>query len=256
MQSSDAYADRFTRILPPIEHLMFSVRQDLLREGRVDLATALEGVQADPQTSSDYYPGWPGYWTMRLRLFVPSPHVALVAEERDTIRGILNHRMPPDVGYRVASVEVTRTIEVPSDDEEVKFPINQASLISVGLINHDGLRFRSPAEPPIYDALRRRNVAFCPNAPVVFGGRGAHHLMKREADFLVILPGGRCAVLEVNGAAYHQDSQAELERTRQFEGYGINVYPYPAKRCMQDPDSVVEEFLAAVEKDGRASAPG
>jgi hypothetical protein len=108
-------------------------------------------------------------------------------------------------------------------------------------IEHDGLRFRSPAEPPIYDELKKRKLLFFPNAAAVLGVDG----LKREPDFLICAQ-GKWGILEVMGKKHHNETTAvkDHERARLFKEHGIMCIEFfPGGRCLSNPSSVVDEFL-------------
>jgi hypothetical protein len=166
----------------------------------------------------------------------------------------LTIRFPPGYGFQrehcqqptcIARVEealrrytrLTWQVRVERDDEH---GLNCAVLVSDGPIEHDGLRFRSRTETRIYDALKRRNVLFFPNAAAVLGGKDA----KREPDFL-ICQAGKWGVLEVMGERHHPSATADHDRARLFKDYGLScVEFYDAGRCYNHPDEVVEDLLA------------
>jgi hypothetical protein len=112
---------------------------------------------------------------------------------------------------------------------------------------HDGLRFRSPAEVAIYDELRGRKVLFFPNAAAVLGGEKS---LKREPDFL-ICDKGKWGVLEVMGETYHTHANAvkDHDRARLFKEHGLLCHEfYSAQCCMSDPKGVVDAFLSILAK--------
>lgn len=111
---------------------------------------------------------------------------------------------------------------------------------------HDELRFRSPAEIAIYDELKRRRLLFYPNPAAVFGGK---YPTKKEPDFLIFTREGKCGILEAMGATFHTNATKDHERARLFKEFGILCIEFfDAQRCMNDPEGVVEEFLALVAK--------
>jgi len=119
-------------------------------------------------------------------------------------------------------------------------------LVSQGIIEHDGLRFRSRTETRIYDALKKQSVLFFANATAVLGGKN----IKREPDFLVC-QNGRWGILEVMGEQYHPSTTAmrDHDRARLFKDYGLYYIEfYAADKCYTDPDGVVTDFLQRLSK--------
>jgi hypothetical protein len=110
-------------------------------------------------------------------------------------------------------------------------------------IQHDDLRFRSPAEIAIYKELKTRNLLFFPNAAAVMGGEKPE---KKEPDFL-IFQAGKCGILEVMGKTYHTSDNAvkDHKRARLFKRFGIVCIEFfDANECEGNPAAVVDQFLA------------
>jgi hypothetical protein len=111
----------------------------------------------------------------------------------------------------------------------------------------ENLFFRSPVEIVIAKALDKCGVLFLPNCMGRLGRPGSRE--NREADFLVCLE-GKWGILEINGDAYHTNSAKDHNRGRLFKLHGIRVFePYEARRCINEPDSVVREFLELIRKN-------
>jgi hypothetical protein len=114
----------------------------------------------------------------------------------------------------------------------------------------NNLRFRSPAEVKIAEALDKTGVMFFPNCKgrMSQGPRRAN----REPDFLVC-QNGKWGILEVDGDAWHPATSAvqDHERDRVFHSYGIKVVQrFAGKHCMDVPDAVVERFLSILDRNG------
>lgn len=114
-----------------------------------------------------------------------------------------------------------------------------------------GFRFRSATEIKIAEALDRAGVLFfpLPKARVVTD-RGH---MNVEPDF-VICHEGRWGILEVDGEPFHPPTRSafEHERDRLFRRHGVVcVERFDAKRCYENPDKTVEEFLLLMVKAHR-----
>lgn len=132
----------------------------------------------------------------------------------------------------------------PVDNQAVGFEETQRS--------YEGLGFRSESEVRIARALDQMRVMYLPNCR----GRVGSHPEKRqtiEADFIVFL-NGKWGVLEVDGEPFHaaERSAHEHERDRNFKRHGAAVVErFDAKRCYNEPDRVVAEFLTLLK--GQAS---
>lgn len=114
-----------------------------------------------------------------------------------------------------------------------------AGVLGTGPFEWNKLKFRSPGEVSIAEALSQEEVMFFPMAAAVAG------VKKREPDFLVV-SGGRWGILEVQGKTYHPPETAaeEHNRARWFKKYGIrHIEFYDHQHCQSDPQGVVSEFL-------------
>jgi hypothetical protein len=127
---------------------------------------------------------------------------------------------------------------------------NQKAVFSSNEPNHQwsGLRFRSNPEVEIAKALEQYpDIAFFPNCK----GRLNTPNGKRnlEPDFLIFYQ-GKAGILEVDGPFHTSERRVEeQERERYFRNHGIRVVErFDAKRCQQEPELVVKEFLQMMEK--------
>ena len=110
------------------------------------------------------------------------------------------------------------------------------------------LKFRSQSEVRVAQALDRAGVLFWPNCRARLGfGRDRQN---READFLVCHQ-GKVGILEVDGEPFHPPSRAaqDHERDRLFQAQGITVVEhFAASVCYENPDEIVQSFLAIMER--------
>jgi hypothetical protein len=133
-------------------------------------------------------------------------------------------------------IDLTRP---PGCVDEQEFGLNNCFFKTELTIEHDELHFRSVAEVAVYDELKKRKLLFFPNAAAVLGGTNE----KREPDFLVCHR-GKWGVLEVMGEMYHTNAVKDHDRARLFKEHGLLcVEFYSAKKCHEDPASVVDHFL-------------
>ena len=74
--------------------------------------------------------------------------------------------------------------------------------------------------------------------------------LNREPDFFICHE-GKWGILEVDGAPFHPPERTaiEHERDRLFQDHGILfVQHFDAKRCFEDADSVVKQFLGLLRR--------
>jgi hypothetical protein len=110
-------------------------------------------------------------------------------------------------------------------------------------ISYQGLNFRSKAEIKIYEALLRKGLLVMPLPVMVLGAKEKY----KEPDFVVCY-NGRIGILDVQGKEFHPPELAasEHEKRREFLRLGVSLYEiFDARRCYQDPDGVVEDFVQA-----------
>ncbi|SRR6266487_1272850 len=111
-----------------------------------------------------------------------------------------------------------------------------------------GLRFRSPVEMIIAKTLEQYNVLYLPDCMARLGPPSKRE--PKEADFLICYE-GKWGVLEVDGETYHTSAARDHDRDRLFKHHGIKECDhYTAKRCLEEPKKVVEEFLALLKQNG------
>ena len=113
-------------------------------------------------------------------------------------------------------------------------------------ISFQGLNFRSKAEIKIYEALLKKGLLVMPLPVMVMGVKEKY----KEPDFVVCYH-GRIGILDVQGKQWHPPELAatEHEKRREFMKLGVSLYEiFDAKRCYQDPDGVVDDFIQAFEQ--------
>ncbi len=137
------------------------------------------------------------------------------------------------------------------DVVEGKIPLNQGIPIqNKPLFNWNHLRFRSPHEIKIAEALDAYKILFLPNCMARFSSPKLQERRNKEADFLVCHE-GKWGIIEVDGETTHPSAAKDHERDRLFHLYGIRVIQrYTAQQCINEPQQVVREFLNLLEKIG------
>jgi len=113
-------------------------------------------------------------------------------------------------------------------------------------ISFQGLNFRSKAEIKIYEALLKKGLLVMPLPVMVMGVKEKY----KEPDFVVCY-NGRIGILDVQGKQFHPPEVAatEHEKRREFIRLGVSLYEiFDARRCYQDPDGVVDDFIQAFQQ--------
>jgi len=111
-------------------------------------------------------------------------------------------------------------------------------------IEWKGMIFRSQSEVKIAKTLDHRGIFFIPPTRVRLNA-DKDSRQSRELDF-VICHEGKWGVLEVDGP-YHV-RELDAERDHLLSEHGIsNIQRFPAERCYQQPQAVIDEFLHHLE---------
>lgn len=113
-----------------------------------------------------------------------------------------------------------------------------------------GLRFRSKTEIKIAQTLQGRGALFFPNCRSRIRVEDGYVL--REPDFLVCQE-GKWGILQVDGEPWHggHTRAKEQKDDLSFHKYGIKVVlHFSANECWNSTDSVVDEFLQLLRKNG------
>lgn len=101
----------------------------------------------------------------------------------------------------------------------------------------NNLHFYYEEQIKIAEALDRANILFFPNAKARFTTEDGRQ--NKESNFLIFHQ-GKWGILEIS----HPDRAKDEERDRFFETHGIGIiHYYDYKRCNEEPDRVVQEFL-------------
>lgn len=134
---------------------------------------------------------------------------------------------------------------------EGKKALKQCIPIKEGKIHYwDNLRFRSPHEMAITQALNVYEVLFLPNCMARLGSPNPSERKNKEADFLICCD-GKWGIMEVDGETIHTNAARDHERDRLFRTYRIRVIErFTAKECINDAEFVVTKFLDLLRKNG------
>lgn len=114
-----------------------------------------------------------------------------------------------------------------------------------GVIVWEDLRFRSSEELAIAQALNAAGALFLPNSKARVGAVGKRKSI--EADF-VVYHKKRLGILEIDGGQHSGYLAKDQDQDRYFVINGVStVQRYTAKRCREDAEGVVAEFLRILE---------
>jgi hypothetical protein len=237
----------FTHHVPDERAFLHTVQVYLEGRGQTDIAALLDGAACGISPSASYSGNRWGALATTVMFYVPGERLrSFSGKVRRTLWLAADAVIPKNAGFDVEGIDVAPFLEKPPEIDPL--PLNAGSLGSRAAVEHDGLRFRSRAEIHVYDALKRRDVLFFPNAAAVLGGRAEED--KKEPDFLVCR-NGRWGVLEVMGETYHPSATAirDHDRARLFKDYGLVVIEfYDALRCSSQPEVVVDDFLRRLQQ--------
>jgi len=230
---------QFTYEAPNEEDFLFTLHAFFDAKGSDKIAALLTSSKCKIQTTENFsHRRWDAY-AATFVLYAPTSLIHEFTEDiLQQLWKAVEITFPPEAGYDIIDYQIAPFLERhPTDDK----PLNLAKPIEGGIFEHDGLRFRSKAEIRVYDELKKRDVLFFPNATAALGGKND----KREPDFLVCQD-GKWGILEVMGGQFHPSETAikDHERARIFKDYGLTVIEfYDAKKCYQEPQNVVDDFL-------------
>jgi hypothetical protein len=232
----------FTYSPPDSKAFVNTLRIALEAAGALDLAALLVGSDLEISTEGQFSNGrWNAYSaTANLRVRADLLH-RFTATHKHRLLELTKSVMPAEVGYDIWSFEISPVLESPPDEDS---PLPGPTFKPERAFRHDDLWFRSKSEIKIYEVLKQKGVLFFANATAVLGQKN----LKREPDFLVCLD-GKWGVLEVNGEHFHPVAARDHDRARLFKEYGLSVVEfYDAQRCYQQPQEVVDSFLALLKR--------
>lgn len=221
-----------------LESCFYTASRVLAHGGRTTEVAILADASAElAQVSYDNWDG--GTYGYSLSLRIQPALYAQVAERRseyaDTIRDELRPHFPHK---RVLEELVIQPFQKAPEGWQNKAKswaggkgvTNQGRVRSTNIAGreHDGLLFRSQAEINLYEALKKRGVAFAP-LPVFL--RGGESYQRLEPDFIIIKD-GVFAVVEVDGDTFHSETpSAARTRLKLLEDAGAYIVRVNANAC-------------------------
>jgi hypothetical protein len=240
-------SQRFSHQVPDERAFLHTLQIYLESRGQMEIAALLQGGACSISPSSSFSGNRWNALSTTVMFYVPKERLAAFSGKvRSSLWLAADAVLPKNAGLDVERVDIVPFLEKPPVIDPL--PLNAGALAFQAALEHDGLRFRSRAEIHIYDALKRRDVLFFPNAAAVLGGRANQD--KKEPDFLVCL-NGKWGILEVMGEAFHPSATAikDHDRARLFKDYGLVVIEfYDASRCSSQPEMVVDDFLRRLQQ--------
>lgn len=258
---------RLGRLIVAVEYheqVLATIIKALLDEGHRDTANLLSGCQIteiyreniqfgdpydiDSQYRADSY---------EVKIGGSSLFCKKYADQNDETKPLVNHFLALALGAPQKHIFVTQHLLLLEFDLDWRVKLlaeadtqqvhNQNSYNKDSLI-YSGMRFSSPAEISVAKALDNLGVMYLPNCLARVGSKG--NRVNRFPDFLICYQ-GKWGILEIDGATYHSGTATEdHQRSRLIERHGGIAYftRYDAKRCQQEPDKVIKEFLEIVSK--------
>ena len=241
--------------LPSGDELIASAAHFLIEGAENDAASLLLSCTGGEPigTGYTYYDFGSLHETVNIHFRGPRSAVDILKQSdhvlSQTIQNAISAVLPH--GYAISAITISASVAAinnPEWREELLAlargtkVFNQAPLAK-DFILWQGLRFQSPPEVRIAEALDAAKVMFFPLCRSRVNGPGGR--VTREPDFL-ICHAGKWGILEVDGATYHPPTRTvhDHERDRLFQAHGVRVVQhYDATRCQNRPDDVVSEFL-------------
>jgi hypothetical protein len=221
-----------------LESYLYSLSRVFAHKGDTTEVAILADAFAELiQTDYDNWDGGTYGYTLYLR--IPTALYAQVADNRSehatSIRGELGPHFPFKRNLREVFIQPFQ--KAPDGWQgkakswvEGKGVTNQGRVRSSNIAGreHDGLLFRSPSEINLYDALKKRGVAFAP-LPVFL--RGGENYQRLEPDFIIIKD-GVFTVVEVDGDSFHSETpSAARARLKLLEDAGAYIVRVNANAC-------------------------
>jgi hypothetical protein len=235
-----------------LESFVYSVSRVFAHRGKTtEVAILAEAAAELTQVGYDNWDG--GTYGYALYLRIPPGLYAQIADERSEYATVVRDEMSPHFPAKRNLQEVLiqpfqKAPEGWQDKAKAwvggKGVTNQGRVRSTNIAGreHDGLLFRSQPEINLYEALKKRGVAFAP-LPVFL--RGGENYQRLEPDFIVIKD-GIFAIVEVDGDNFHTESPAAARtRLKLLEDAGAYIVRVNASACgtMEFAEACAEGIL-------------
>lgn len=132
------------------------------------------------------------------------------------------------------------------------------SNLATGMIEWNGMMFRSKAEWKLALALYNQKISFFSNCSGMLNIDDRMEVSKQkkqlnnngklEADFLIIY-NGKLFVVEVDGSQHMQSEHAERDyiRDRVLNSHGLTIIRFTASECYDSPNQVANELKFIIE---------
>ncbi len=221
-----------------LESCFYSVSLVFAHRGNFTEVAILADASAEvTQTDYDNYNGGSYGYTLNIRIR-PDLYVQ-ISDERSEYAKVIRDEMIPHFPRNRALHEVLiQPFQMAPVGWQEKAKAwaggvgvtNQGRVRSTNIAGreHDGLLFRSQPEINLYDALKKRGVAFAP-LPIFL--RGGENYQRLEPDFIV-LKDGVFAVIEVDGDNFHPETpSAARARLKLLEDAGAYILRVNAITC-------------------------
>ena len=221
-----------------LESYLYSVSRVFAHRGETTEVAILADASAElTQISYDNWDG--GTYGYALCLRIPPALYAQVAGERSEYANVIREEISPHFPHKreLHEVLIQPFQKAPEGwQREAKAWVGGTGVTNQGRVRstniagreHDGLLFRSQAEIYLYDAFKKRGVAFAP-LPVFL--RGGESYRRLEPDFIVIKD-GVFAVVEVDGDSFHPETpSAARTRLKLLEDAAAYIVRVNASAC-------------------------
>jgi hypothetical protein len=236
-------ADKSRYIMPDdidieLESCVYSVSRVFAHRGKTTEVAILADASAElKQVSYDNWDG--GTYAYSLYLRIAPALYAQISDERSAYANVIHEEIRQHFPHkRVLHEVLIQPFQRAPEGWQEKARAwvggmdvtNQGRVRSTNIAGreHDGLLFRSQAEINLYDALKKRGVAFAP-LPVFL--RGGENYQRLEPDF-IIFKDGIFAVVEVDGDSFHPETpSAARTRLKLLEEAGAYIVRVNANAC-------------------------
>ncbi|MDR3623436.1 MAG: hypothetical protein P4L85_29150 [Paludisphaera borealis] len=240
-----------------LESSLYTISRVFAHQGKMAEVAILADAAAElTQTHYDNWDGGTYGYTLYLR--IPPALYAQVADERSEFANRIREAVDQllSQGRDLHAVVIQPFQKAPEGWQgkarafvSGQGVTNQGRVRSTNIAGreHDGLLFRSQAEVNLYDALKKRGVAFAPLPVFLHGGEEYKRI---EPDF-VIIKDGVFAVVEVDGDSFHPETpSAAQKRLKLLDDAGAYIKRVNANSCRtpESAEACADEILNYMDK--------